>query len=368
MTMALLYHWLLLLLPVWVGAAQVTDARPLHRLAFGSCMRQGQPQPIWNAILATRPELFIFLGDNIYADTEDMTLMRARYAQLWAEPGYRRLRAHCPVLATWDDHDYGRNDAGAEYPRKADSQRLFLEFFETPRSSVLWRRQGVYDAAIFGPPGRRTQVILLDTRSFRSPLRLETEPGRCRAGRYGPNRDPLATLLGAEQWKWLAAELRRPAELRIIGSSIQVIPDQHCFEKWANLPVERERLLRLIATTRASGVILLSGDRHLAEISSLSNPRLPYPLYEVTSSGLNSAGAGRGEANRHRTTAHNYRGDNFGLITVDWNRADPRITLEVRDRRGAVALEQKLDLSALRLPTDVSSPFSPPQAAIGHPR
>lgn len=147
-----------------------------------------------------------------------------------------------------------------------------------------------------------------------------------------------------------------------------MIPDQHCFEKWANLPVERERLLRLIATTRASGVILLSGDRHLAEISSLSNPRLPYPLYEVTSSGLNSAGAGRSEANRHRTTADNFRGDNFGLITVDWDRADPRITLEVRDRRGAVALEQKLDLSALRLPTDVSSPFSPPQAAIGHPR
>ncbi len=361
---ALLYHFLLLLVPAAAGARPGADEGPLQRLAFGSCMRQGEPQPIWDAILASRPGLFIFLGDNIYADTEDMTLMRARYARLGAEPGYRRLRAHCPVLATWDDHDYGRNDAGAEYPRRADSKRLFLEFFEVPESSVRWRRAGIYDAAIFGPPGRRIQIILLDTRSFRSPLRLESEPGRCRGGRYGPNRDPRATLLGAEQWQWLATELRRSAEVRIIGSSIQVIPDEHCFEKWGNLPLERARLLRLIASTRANGVILLSGDRHLAEISRLSAPQLPYPLYEVTSSGLNSAGAGRGEPNRHRTTGDNFRGDNFGLIRVDWARADPRIRLEVRDRRGAVALAQEIDLSTLQVPAVASPPPPRPPAAV----
>ena len=77
--------------------------------------------------------------------------------------------------------------------------------------------------------------------------------------------------------------------LRIIASSIQLIPTEHCWEKWANFPKERIRMFELLRTTDASGVIVISGDRHLGEISVLPLDYLGYPLYEITSSGLNSA-------------------------------------------------------------------------------
>jgi alkaline phosphatase D len=192
----------LLLLPA-SGRLVATD-EPMRRIAFGSCASQERPQPIWEAVVAGRPDLFLFLGDNIYADTQDMDVMRAKYAKLAAMPGYQKLRATCPVLATWDDHDYGANDAGAEYPRKAESQRLFLDFFGEPAGSPRRQRPGVYDARVFGPEGRRVQVILLDTRSFRSPLKRR--PGAARGeGRYAPDSEPSATILGEDQWAWLQA-------------------------------------------------------------------------------------------------------------------------------------------------------------------
>ena len=97
-------------------AAQPIAAQPagrsLQRIAFGSCAEQHKPQPVWDAVIAEDPDLFLFLGDNIYADTEDMELMQAKYAELGAQPGYQKLLENCPVLATRDDHDYGVNDGG----------------------------------------------------------------------------------------------------------------------------------------------------------------------------------------------------------------------------------------------------------------
>src|SRR5436305_1258001 len=121
----------LLLCAGWLtsGASTFAGDRPLSRIGFGSCVHQDRPQPIWTPIVAAKPELFLMLGDNIYADTEDMALMRKMYAQLAAQPGFKKLRGACPILATWDDHDYGGNDAGAEYPKKKESQQLFLDFW-----------------------------------------------------------------------------------------------------------------------------------------------------------------------------------------------------------------------------------------------
>jgi alkaline phosphatase D len=325
---------------------------PLERIAFGSCARQHQPQPIWDSIIKIQPQLFLFLGDNIYADTEDMTVMRAQYAVLAAKPEFQRFRSACPILATWDDHDYGYNDAGGEYPRKVESQRIFLEFFQIPKKSPRWQRPGVYEAQVFGPPGKRVQTILLDTRYFRGPLNRRSWLERLTGGGpYTANPDPQVNLLGADQWAWLEQELRKPAELRLIGSSIQVIPEDHHWERWANLPHERTRLFQLIHTTQAGGVILLSGDRHLAELSRLDpNPDNPlaYPLYEATSSGLNSAGAGKGELNRHRLTKENFREDNFGLITIDWTDPDPKIQLQIRNLQGEIAQEHAFHLSQIQ--------------------
>src|SRR5687768_7541935 len=181
-------------------------AELLERIAFGSCAKQDKPQPIWEAVIATRPQLFLFLGDNIYGDTEDMGLLKKKWDLLGAQPGYQQLRATCPILATWDDHDLGKNDAGADYSKRHESQGLFLDFFGVPRESPRRRREGVYHAETFGDAGRRVQVILLDARYFRSPLKRgyeRGEPGEGYRGVYVANEDPAATVLGETQWAWL---------------------------------------------------------------------------------------------------------------------------------------------------------------------
>ena len=115
-----------------------------------------------------------------------------------------------------------------------------------------------------------------------------------------------------------------------------------------NFPLERERLCKLLKDTGVEGVILLSGDRHLAELSMM-DAGLGYPLYDVTASGFNQASRSwrPQEVNRHRVATMNY-GDNFGLITIDWDRPDPRISLQIRDVDGDVILQQKVNLGILK--------------------
>lgn len=329
------------------GGRAEASAVPLTRIAFGSCATQERPQPIWDAVLACRPQLLLLLGDNIYADTQDMDVMRRKYAKLAAMPGFQALRRACPILATWDDHDLGADDAGSDYPRKEESQKIFLDFFEDPSDSPRRTRTGVYDAHVFGPEGKRVQVIMLDTRYFRSPLKRSPRTSTSN-GRYVPDSDSNTTILGEQQWRWLAEQLAIPAELRLLVSSIQVAAEDHGGEKWMNFPHERERLFTLIRDSRAEGVLILSGDRHLAELSMM-DAGVGYPIYDLTSSGLNQAAKAWRPlgVNRHRVATMNW-GDNFGVIAIDWDRRDPRISLQVRDVTGDLRIQQKVDLSTLR--------------------
>ena len=335
-----------------LGFVSIAPAGPatrpaLTRIAFGSCANQETPQPIWDALLAAKPDLFIFLGDNIYADTTDMDVMREKYAKLNADAGFSRLLKTCPVMATWDDHDYGANDAGAEYAKRSESQQLFVDFWGDPADSPRRNRPGVYDARIFGPEGQRLQVILLDTRYFRGPLKTgERRVG----GPYLPTSDKSVTMLREAQWNWLEQQLRKPAELRIIASSIQCVSEASGQETWSNLPHERGRLFDLIAATRASGVIIFSGDRHWAELSVAADST-PYPIYDLTSSSLNQVHPrGTPTDNRFRAKPSTYHRENFGAITVDWSRDDPEVTLQVLNMDGEAEIDMTLRLSQIKAP------------------
>ncbi len=322
---------------------------PISRIVFGSCAGQDRPQPFWVPINALQPQLFVFLGDNIYADTVDPVMLRTLYGKLGEQPGYRRLlQSGTTVMATWDDHDYGYNDAGAEHPRKVESQREFLNFFGVPADSPRRKQAGIYNAQTFGPAGQRVQVILLDMRYFRTALQ------KVKNGAYARLENPKSTFLGETQWAWLKERLRDPADVRFIGSSIQVLADQHGFEKWENFPLERARLLNEIRASKATGVIILSGDRHLAEISVMRSGAkggVGYDLYDVTASSFNKpyelSNKGPVEANMYRSGAV-VKDANFGVVNIDWHRPDPLITLEVHDSTGTLRLSESVPLSRLR--------------------
>ncbi|MEM7602690.1 MAG: alkaline phosphatase D family protein, partial [Verrucomicrobiota bacterium] len=210
------------------------------------------------------------------------------------------------------------------------------EFFTTPVDAAVRGYPGIYDSKAFGGAGERLQVILLDTRYFRGPLLAL--PVRSAHGPYAPNNDLSATILGDSQWEWLEEQLQEPADLRIIMTSIQFLPQDHVWERWENFPHERKRFLEMLKTYQTGPVLFVSGDRHMGEIMELAvtDPLSPgFPIYEITSSGLTNAGGGKkGEPNRHRVSPSNFQSRNFGLITINW--PGQGLTLELRDVEGSV--------------------------------
>jgi alkaline phosphatase D len=322
---------------VTAAAATATPALsqnrpPLSRIAFGSCANQTMGQPIWDALLSYRPDLFIFCGDNVYGDfsSADAGNLKHAYDEAGRIAGYSKLRDTVSHLAVWDDHDYGVNDGGVEFAHKAVSKELFLDFWNAPATDVRRKRDGIYDSRIIGPPGMRVQVILLDVRWFRSPLKATDQRGAPGKERYLPDPDPAKTMLGPVQWAWLAEELRKPVELRLIVSSTQILAEGHGWERWGNMPLEKQKLIDTIRASGAKGVVLLSGDRHIGALYR-ETPADLYPLYEATSSGLNMVYWAAKEAGPNRLGAL-YAAANFGVVDIDW--WERKVVLALRDDGG----------------------------------
>lgn len=335
----------------------------VQRIAFGSCAQQWQEQPIWNSVVAEQPDLFLFLGDAIYGDydgkdvfTPTQQTLERDWNMLANKPGFRVLRKQVSVMATWDNHDYGTHNGGAEFALKEMTQKVFLDFFGEPHDSVRRRTPGIYDARIFGPAGKRVQVILLDTRYFKGPFVKDSRTKEQKQaaglsgslGNYLPNNDPSVSLLGDVQWQWLEREFKKPAEVRLLVSSTQVIPDQKAMDEWGNYPLERRRLFELIRESKAGGVLILSGNVHFAEISQLDD--FPYPLIEFTSSGMTHNNPVYAEANNSYRVVGPYAEENFGMLDIDWSaQPAPMITLRIVDIDGRSAVEHQIGLGELQI-------------------
>jgi alkaline phosphatase D len=321
------------------AALEVSPEPSRFTLAFGSCAHQDRPQPVLDAVIAAEPDVFVYLGDNIYGDTEDKATLEATYERLAQRPEFQRLRAAVPIVATWDDHDYGENDGGSEFPMREASEAVFLDFWQIPPDGAQRQHPGVYGAFTFGEGDRRIQLLVLDTRSFRGPLAPAGDDPRFKH-RYRP--DPSAVLLGDAQWAWLEARLNEPAALRIIASSIQFSGDYTGFESWANLPMERARLVTLIGESGASPVVFLSGDVHHGELSRLTPSGQP-PIYDITSSGINQVGTIL-EPSKTRVGDAVFE-PHFGLLNVDWELRE--LHLELRGVEGEALFEHCLSFDEL---------------------
>jgi alkaline phosphatase D len=301
-------------------------SEPLEVVAFGSCSRDELPQPLWPVITEHAPDLWIWGGDNIYADwyappegkREKYTINRAwvtrRYAAQFNRPDYAAFREQFPIIGTWDDHDFGRNNAGSSYKLKEVTRDLALSFMEVPIGDPRWTREGLYGAYDFGPEGQKTKVILLDNRYFATGKKVD-EP----------------SLIGEAQRAWLEATLRESkADLHLIVSGIQVLSSEHKWEKWADYPEDRDWLLKQIGESETM-TVLLSGDRHIHEISVMEDLDLGYPLADITSSGLTHAwDSFEGEPNRYRH-GEVFTRLGFGVLRIDWSGDSPAVELEIRD-------------------------------------
>jgi alkaline phosphatase D len=286
------------------------------KIAFGSCASQSEPQPTLDVALAKDPDLFIYLGDNMYANTYDPRKLQQFYHTMYGRPEFCRLKNAVPLLATWDDHDYANNDEDKDNPIKVQSQQIFCDFWGEPANSVRRTREGIYMSYLYGTqPGKKLQVILLDTRYFLDNRRLNNGCGK---NDYCPITKPSATVLGDAQWLWLEQQLSVPADLRIIASSIPFGTEYNGWETWANFPLQQEKLVNLIKSTGANGVVFISGDVHYSELSAYTTASTGYTLYDFTSSGINREWRAI-EPNMYRVPGvpATYN-QSFGFFEVDW--------------------------------------------------
>jgi alkaline phosphatase D len=307
----------------------IEETKVLETIAFGSCNRTDLEQNIWPSIRQTNPDLWIWLGDAIYADTENMEKMKRMYEEQKAVQAYTYFVRTTPIIGTWDDHDYGESDGGKNFKAKAEAQQLFLDFLDVPETAEVRQTEGVYQSYLIGEADKTVKIIVLDTRYFRDDL--EKDPSG--KARYLLNKE--GDILGEKQWQWLENELATStAAFNIICSSIQVLAEEQLFEKWANFPTARQRLLDLIVKTQPQHPIMISGDRHIGEVAKIKLDGFEQPIYEITSSGLTHAytkNSATAEPNKYRVgNLINQR--HFALLQIDWQ--TKKITSEIRDVNG----------------------------------
>lgn len=304
-------------------------------LSFGSCNNQNIPNEMWQEIVKNQPDVWVWGGDVIYSDTHDMAFMKQNYTKQKSDTAYQNFLKKVPVIGTWDDHDYGLNDGGAEYTEKSEVKELFLDFMDAGTDDIRRTREGVYYSKTYTVQDKSVKVIVLDSRYFRSKLTKDPTGKR----RYIPNNYGEGTMLGDTQWQWLKDELNNStADFNIIESSIQVLSYEHGFETWGNMPSEVAKLEKTIADSKAKGVIILSGDRHIAEISQTQVPDMSYPLIDITSSGLtHSYSSFSSETNKYRVSEVVAK-KNFGLLKFDFKAN--KVTFELRGLKNVLYLSK----------------------------
>lgn len=316
------------------------NVKVVKTIAFGSCNHEDDSQKYWDEILKEKPDVWIWGGDNIYANSRDMSVLKRKYDSQLNNPYYQNFISEVDVFGTWDDHDYGANDGNKLFELKEESKTLALDFLGVSNLHEVRLREGIYQDYILGEPGQQIKLLLLDTRSFQDPLK----PNPSGKSRYLKSQ---GDLLGEEQWIWLENELyENEAEVHIIMSSIQFIAEKHGFEKWDNFPNSKDKMIEIIHYSNARNVIFLSGDRHIGEISRLKIDSLNYPLYDITSSGLTHSYTKSKEVNPYRIGAL-VVDKNYGILNFDWKKDKVHIQCKIKGMDGSIYVHESLGEFAL---------------------
>ena len=321
------YRPALFLLLISISNAVYSDP---FKIAFGSCLDQDLPQPIWSTIQKDEVNAFIFLGDNVYGDDNssgELNILQKAYSkQKLKLPSWLSEK---DIYSIWDDHDYGENDGGNSYKGKKESQELFLNFWGIPNDDQRYTQEGVYFDHEFIADGVRVHLIGLDTRYFRSEL-----DGGFRS--YKVNDNDQATILGTNQWSWLNKTIKKDADLIILMTSIQLLATNHAYEKWSLFPSERKKMLKLIDGLDTT-TIVLSGDRHRAGIYKYND------IYEITASALNRPSSRKSSNETDLLLLHEmYVKENYGLMLIDGG--SKKVKFSLKDIEGNIINTKTIEI------------------------
>jgi alkaline phosphatase D len=284
------------------------------RFAFASC--SNYPWGYFNAYarIAERDDLdfVLHLGDYIYeyklgeyADAElkgerdvvptnetvSLTDYRLRYALYRTDPDLQEVHRQHPFIAVWDDHETANNSwrDGAENhnpdqgegewrERRRAAVQAYNEYM--PIRSVSPSDDKIYQTLPFGD---LADILMLDTRLHGRDKQVDFKPGEQEVPATDAQLiDPKRTLLGFDQEKWLAHELRKSKDhkrpWRILGQQVMMAqlsrtqgrsirnPDQ-----WDGYGPTRERLFQVLRERDIRNNVVLTGDIHSTWCNDLSS-------------------------------------------------------------------------------------------------
>jgi len=308
----------------------------LVRIAFGSCAREDEStKATWNRMAQSRSDAIVLLGDTPYIDSTELAVQRRRYREFLGFPALKELCVRTPLYATWDDHDFGRNDTDGRLPGKENARRAFVEYHANPSAGD--GKEGIYTSFRRGP----VEVFLLDTRTFAA-----TEPS--------PFDDERPTLLGREQWRWLEEGLRTsdaPFKVLACGMIWNGATRPNKPDHWMSYPHEREGLFRLLGRLEVPGVLLVGGDIHRSRL--LRHPTeksVGYPLWEWITSPMHGSVIESANA-AHPALIHDAGEPNtFLLLVFDTRRDAGRVTGTALNAAGETLFTRSLDREQLARP------------------
>ena len=338
---------------------------PDFTVAFGSCFYANEPKAdrpgtpygsdpkIFRTIAAAKPDLMLWLGDNIYyrePDFGSVAAMRRRWALGREEPALQPLLATAHHYAIWDDHDFGPNDATWINRYWKDSFEIFRSYWANP----TWGARGV-DGVFGWFSWGDVDFFLLDDRMYRTPERAPETADKA--------------MLGADQLRWLKHSLsysRAPFKIVVNGS--QVLNSNARDECFAHYVREQKELLDWIAQQRIRGVVFLSGDRHESELIRVTPDGL-YPLYDFTSSPLTAGLTNpmpKEEENNPLRVSGTLVNDmhSFGLLKISGMCNERTLEMQVVDREGKRRWTHTVRAKELVAPPQ---PGVTPGPYFGHP-
>lgn len=316
-----------------VPHAEVENLKNVRKIAFVSGVKQGKEQTIWSHVEANKPDAVVMVGNTVSSIRFEEKPLSEQYKKLDNNSDYRRLRQQFPFMAVWDELDYGIRNGDSEFQGKKENRDAFLDYWKYIKNFQSSEAQGVEHSVVLGPPGQRLQLIFLDTRYYVTPWL----PGE-KSGQFKKNWHKSSSLLGEAQWTWLASELRKPADYRVIVSPLQIAANSGYRERWGLFPLDRQRLFDTLRAAKARKVVVVSGGRGFGTFAKVMLEKGYGPLYDMTVGPVNYLG------NKRENDFHYFgkytSSSNFGLIEWDWERK--KMQLKIVDDKNLVVQDLTL--------------------------
>ena len=305
----------------WTKTAPAGNAK--FRVGFGSCCRiQLDPvQRIWNVARVLEPDMFIWLGDNIYADSDQAQILVDLYARGRVVERIEPFLRSTPQLATWDDHDFGYNDSDSLSPYRDVSLKVFKDFWANPAYGEEGN-PGVYFKQSYGG----VDFFVLDGRYHRDPTDRPDNASK--------------TMLGARQKAWLKEQLlASDAAFKVlaVGGGWSCAENEDGGDSWAVYMTERNELFDFIRDNDISGVVCISGDSHMGELNCIPwSEKGGYDFYDFCSSPLAQQPANKKTRQTPEVRIRDTwtRTVNIGLLEFDMTGEQPMLTYNLYDNLG----------------------------------